>query len=172
PPSVLWDQPPVPDSTSANPAAPPWLLAPSSPSWPVTPPAPPWSVVDHLPPRDSTSGCTPSLCPSGSVMLLLPSGSTAAFCIPALRHSCLRILCVTLARRVSTSGSTNTCSAAVGRPPGVVIPSSTMIPPSIGFTVGHLHGCSLGPTWLLLLQVPSVSVVALPSVISTLDSVH
>ncbi|KAL0154792.1 hypothetical protein M9458_049055, partial [Cirrhinus mrigala] len=31
-------------------------------------------------------------------------------------------------------------------------------PPSVDSTLGSHHGCGLGPTWLLLLQVPLVSV--------------
>ncbi len=61
---------------------------------------------------------------------------------------------------------------------GVVSPSSTMAPRSVCSTVGRHHGCGLGPAWLLLLQVPPVSVLAptvsslaSPSVITTLDSV-
>ncbi|KAL0188446.1 hypothetical protein M9458_015545, partial [Cirrhinus mrigala] len=42
-------------------------------------------------------------------------------------------------------------------------PSSTMAPPFVGSTVGRLHGCGLGPTCLLLLQVPHVFSLALPS---------
>ncbi|KAL0165956.1 hypothetical protein M9458_037800, partial [Cirrhinus mrigala] len=53
---------------------------------------------------------------------------------------------------VSASGSTSACSAAAGLPPGVVSPSSTMDPPSVGFTVGYHHGCGLGLTCLLLLR--------------------
>ncbi len=178
-----------------DPAAPPWLLAPSSPPWPVSPPAPPgslvplappWSVFDHLPPRASTPPATPRpsdsvrlLLPSGSTLVLCLSGSTAAFRIPAsgsvawaiCSALALRILPIALAHRlsVSTSGSTSTCSATVGRPPGVVSPSSTISPPSVGSTVGRHHGCGLGPAWFLLLQVPHVLSLAPPSVWSTLD---
>ncbi len=80
----------------------------------------------------------------------------------------LRILSVALAHRLSASGSSTTCSAAVGRPPGVISPSSTMAPRSVGSTMGCHHGCGLGPAWLLLLQVPLVSVLAPPSVRSAL----
>ncbi len=54
------------------------------------------------------------------------------------------------------SGSSTTCSAAVGWPPGVVSLSASKAPPSVGSTVGCNHGCCLGPAWLLLLQVPPV----------------
>ncbi len=77
------------------------------------------------------------------------------------------------------SGSSTTCSAAVGWPPGVVSLSASKAPPSVGSTVGCNHGCCLGPAWLLLLQVPPVvsltppvSSLAPPSVVSTLYSVH
>ncbi|KAL0153752.1 hypothetical protein M9458_050943 [Cirrhinus mrigala] len=102
-----------------------------------------------------SSGSASSLHPTGSVGLLPPSSSTFVLgcsCSAAdLRSSAsasvaralgsaltLRILGVALDYRlsVSTSGSTSTCSAAVGRPPGVVNPSSTMAPPSVGSTVG------------------------------------
>ncbi|KAL0185688.1 hypothetical protein M9458_017358, partial [Cirrhinus mrigala] len=39
---------------------------------------------------------------------------------------------------------------------------------SVSSTVGRYHG--LDPTWLLLLQVPSVISLAPPFVVSTLDS--
>ncbi|KAK2867369.1 hypothetical protein Q8A67_025486 [Cirrhinus molitorella] len=70
----------------------------------------------------------------------------------------LRILGVALDHRlsVSASGSTSTCSATVGRPHGVVSPSSTMAPPSVGSAVGYRHGWDLGSPWLLLLQLPPV----------------
>ncbi|KAI2663820.1 Streptococcal surface protein A [Labeo rohita] len=69
----------------------------------------------------------------------------------------------------SISGSTTTCSASVSRPPGVVSLSSTMAPPSIGSTVRFHHGCSLGLTWLLLLQPPPVTSLAPPSIITSMD---
>ncbi len=170
-----------------DPAAPPWNLAPSSPPWPVSPPvllgslvppAPTWSVVDHPLPWDYTLPATPHpsvrlLLPSGSTLVLCRSNSTAAFRIPAsasvARAICsalaLWILPVALAHRLSVSapGSTTTCSAIVGRPLGVGSPSSTMAPPSVGSTVGGHHGCGLGPTLLLLLQVPPVLFLAPPS---------
>ncbi len=136
--------------------------------------------------------------PFGSTSVLCRSGSTAAFRIPASASvawaTCcivvLWILPVALAHQlsVSASGSSTTCSAAVGWPPEVVSPSSSMAPPSVGSTVGCHHGCGLGPTWLLLLQVPPVvslapptvwsalappvSSLAPPSVVSILDSVR
>ncbi len=118
-----------------------------------------------------SSGCASSLHPSRSVRLRRPSGTALVLC----RSSglALQILFVTLACRLSVSAlrSTTTCSAAVGRPPGVVRPSSAMAPPSISSTMGRLHGSrGLGPAWLLLLQVLHVSVLALPSVKSTLAS--
>ncbi len=54
----------------------------------------------------------------------------------------------------------------------VVSPSSSMAPPSVGSTMGHHHGCGLGIAWLLLLQVPPVSFLAPPSIITTLDFVR
>jgi len=77
------------------------------------------------------------------------------------------------------SGSSTTCSAAVGWPPGVVSLCASKAPPSVGSTVGCNHGCCLGPAWLLLLQAPPVvsltppvSSLAPPSVVSTLYSVY
>ncbi len=66
---------------------------------------------------------------------------------------------VALAHRlsISTSGSSPTCSAAIGWPPRDVIPSSTMAPPSVGSTVGRLHGGGQSPAWLLLLLLPPSS---------------
>ncbi len=130
-----------------------------------------------------SSSYTSSLHPSGSVRLLLPSGSTLVLChsgsTAAFRNPssasvtgaicsalALRILPVALADQLSfsTSGSSSTCSAAIGRPPGVVSPSSTTAPPSVGSTVGRHHACGLGPAWLLLLQVPPVLSLAPPSI--------
>ncbi|KAL0159333.1 hypothetical protein M9458_043058, partial [Cirrhinus mrigala] len=56
-------------------------------------------------------------------------------------------------------------------PPVLPPPSSTMAPPSVGSTVGCLHGYGLGPVCLLLLQVPPVFSLA-PSSISTLVICH
>ncbi len=94
-----------------------------------------------------------SLClllPSSSTSVLCRSGSTAAFRSPAFTSVAeasgsalaLRILGITLALRLSVaaSGSTTTCSAAVGQPHGVGDHSSTMAPPSMG----HHRGCGLG----------------------------
>ncbi|KAL0151272.1 hypothetical protein M9458_053463 [Cirrhinus mrigala] len=77
----------------------------------------------------------------------------------------LRILPVILAHWLSISalGSSTTCSTAFGRPPGVIGPSSSMAPPSVSSTMARHHGCGLGPTWLLLLQVTSVISLAPPS---------
>ncbi|KTF81651.1 hypothetical protein cypCar_00038985 [Cyprinus carpio] len=93
--------------------------------------------------------------------VLCRSGSTMAFQIPAFASVtnaicsalALQILGVTLVHRfsISASGSSSTCSAAISRTPGVVSPSSTIAPPSIGSTLGCYHGCGLGLTWLLLL---------------------
>ncbi|KAL0163502.1 hypothetical protein M9458_039255, partial [Cirrhinus mrigala] len=138
-----------------------------------------------------SSGFASSLHPTGSVGLLPPSGSPSVLCRSGsaadLRSSAsasvagalgsalaLRILGVALDLwlSVSASGSTSTCSAAVGRPPGVVSPSSTMAPPSVGSTVGLHHGCGLGLYWLLLLRVPPVSSLAPPTFVAPLDSDH
>ncbi|KAI2650139.1 Epiplakin [Labeo rohita] len=93
------------------------------------------------------SSCASSLCPTGFVGLLPPSSSASALC----RSGSAADL------RFSVSASGSTCSAAIGRPPGVVSPSSTMAPPSIGSAVGYHYGCGLGLAWLLLLRVSSVS---------------
>ncbi|XP_058613945.1 uncharacterized protein LOC131528654 [Onychostoma macrolepis] len=174
-------------------AAPSWLLALSSPPWLLSPPSSlgslvPWSVIDPSAASGlHSSGCTLSLRPFSSVRLLLPfgstlvlchSGSTAAFRIPASTLVAgaycsaldLLILPFALALRlsISTSGSPTTCSATVSQPPGVVSHSSTMAPPSVGSTVGRHPGWGLGPSWLLLLQVPPVSTMAHSSIVSSL----
>ncbi|KAL1282630.1 hypothetical protein QQF64_001433 [Cirrhinus molitorella] len=129
-----------------------------------------------------SSGCASSLRPSGSAGLLLPSSSASVLdrsgYAVALRISAsasvagatcsalaLRILGVALDHRlsVSASGTTSTCSATVGQPHGVVSPSSTMAPPSVGSAVGYRHGWDLGSPWLLLLQLPPVVSLAPPS---------
>ncbi|KAL0199837.1 hypothetical protein M9458_003024, partial [Cirrhinus mrigala] len=69
---------------------------------------------------------------------------------------------------VSTSGSSPTCSATISQPPGVVSPSSSIAPPSVGSIMGRHHGCDLGPSCCLLpgsclhLMAPPVSSLALP----------
>ncbi|KAI2653768.1 hypothetical protein H4Q32_014108 [Labeo rohita] len=157
----------------------PALLPPSSklPDYLDFPPTLPLlspSIVSaaSVPPPLSP-GSPSTICAVGSlqssVAPALPwtSASTSALVARALGSAlALRILGVAQDHRlsVSASGSTSTCSAAVSRPPGVVSPSSTMAPPSVGSTVGYHNGCSLGLTWLLLLRVPSVSFLAPPSV--------
>ncbi len=77
----------------------------------------------------------------------------------------LWILGVALAHRLSVfaSGSSTTCSAVIGWPPGVVSSYSTTDPPSVGSTVGHNYGCGLSPAWLLLHQAPPGSSLRLIS---------
>ncbi len=106
-----------------------------------------------------------------SVLNCLPILSS----LPVQKRPRMSFPCLALGNRLSTT----TCSSAFGWPPGVVSPSSTMAPPSVGSTVGHRHDRGLGPTWLLLLlQFPSVVTLAPPvfsldtsSIITTLDSV-
>ncbi|KAI2664127.1 A disintegrin and metalloproteinase with thrombospondin motifs 20 [Labeo rohita] len=146
----------------SDPEALPWLLAPSSPPSPIGPPAPlgslfppapPWSVVIHHRLRASLLWLR-LVTPSHRLRWASPS-LQLHFSPLSLRPLALRILCVAWTRRlsVSASGSTSTCSAAVGRPPEVVSPSSTMAPPSVAFTVGRHHGCGIGLAWLLQLRV-------------------
>ncbi len=143
---------------SCDPVAPPWLPAPSFPPEPVSPPAPPgslvppappWSVVPLPPPRDYTPPATPRpFIPLAPVGLFLPSSSTSVLCCSAAAFRstaytsvtkasgsalAFRIFGLTLALRLSvaSSGSTTTCSAAVGRSHGVSGHSSTMAPPSL-----------------------------------------
>ncbi len=137
-----------------------------------------------------SSGCTLSLRPTGSVGLLPPFSSTwvlsrsgsaadlwsSAFALVARALGSTlapRILGIPLARwlSVSASGSSTTCSATVGRPPGVGGHHSSMATPSVGSTVGHHHGCGLGPARLLLLRIPPVSSLAPPSFVTSLVSV-
>ncbi|KAI2655843.1 Chromatin-remodeling ATPase INO80 [Labeo rohita] len=122
-----------------------------------------------------SSSCASSPRTTGSVGLLPPFSSASVLCRSTtdLRISAsvalaldsalaLRILSVAWTRRlsVSASGSTSTCSAAVGQTPGVISPSSTMAPPSVGSAVDRHHGCGLDLTWLLLHWVPSFSTLA------------
>ncbi len=80
------------------------------------------------------------------------------------------ILGIHLACWLSALGSSTTCSAAVGRPPGVGGNPSSIAPPSVGSTVGHHHGCGLDPAVLLLLRAPPVSSLAPLTFITPLDS--
>lgn len=86
------------------------------------------------------------------------------------------ILSIPLARWLSISalGSSplHHSSVAVGRPPGVGGHPSSVAPPSVGSTVGHHHGCGLGPAVCHLLRVPPVSSLAPPSFVAPLDSVY
>ncbi|KAI2644847.1 Unconventional myosin-IXb [Labeo rohita] len=176
-PSVSW----LEDPSSSPPASESWT--PPRPSDPAAPPR-----LSTFTSGLYSSGCASSLRPSGSVDLLPPAGTASVLCRSGsavdLRISvsalvaralgsawALRILGVAKDHRVSVSasGSTTTCSASVGRPPGVVSLSSTMAPPSIGSTVGFHHGCDLGLTWLLLLQPPPVTSLAPPSIITSMD---
>ncbi len=129
-----------------------------------------YALVCHRP--SAASGLHSSGCASSLRLCQAPPSLRLHLGPQSLHCSALAlwILGVALAHRlsVSASGSTTTCSAAVGRTPGVVSPSSTMTSPSVGSTVGHHHGCGLGPAWLLLLQVPSISSLAPPSIWSTL----
>ncbi|KAI2661449.1 Chromatin-remodeling ATPase INO80 [Labeo rohita] len=170
-----------------GPAAPPWLLALSSPPLPASPPAllgfliPPalsCSVVDHLPPRDST----PLASPRHSVPLALsgsffpPTPPWSSITLAPLRPSGSSPVpwspepsAPPWSSRASPSSPWAPLLPApplLVSPPGVVSPSSTMAPPSVGSTIGHLHDCSLGPAWLLLL--PHVFSLAPPSVFAAL----
>ncbi|KAI2660085.1 RNA-binding protein Hfq [Labeo rohita] len=166
-----------------DPVATLWLLVSTSPPWSgsrlaspgsLVPLDLPWAVAVHPAPRDFTPPALPR--PSGSVRLLHPSGSTLVLCRSSstaasrihasasvtgaiCSTSTLQILLVTLAHwlSVSTSGSPATCSTTVGQLPGVISPSSSMASLSVGSTVGRHQGCGLGPTLLLLLQVPPPS---------------
>ncbi|KAI2644851.1 Zinc metalloprotease ZmpB [Labeo rohita] len=134
-----------PDSPSAHPQ--PTICAVGSPrvcqspsaSWLEDPSSSPPASESWTPPRpsDPPSGSPSVLCRSGSAADLWSSASASI--ARALGSAlALRVLGVALDLwlSVSASGSTSTCSAAVGRPPGVVSPSSTMAPPSVGSTVG------------------------------------
>ncbi|KAL1268666.1 hypothetical protein QQF64_034029 [Cirrhinus molitorella] len=165
-PSALWlEDPSAPPPASeswtpprpSDPAAALWHLAPSSPSSTIDPLAPPGSLVPTAPLRSASV-----LDRSGyaAALRISASASVAGATCSALA---LRILGVALDHRLSASGSTSTCSATVGQPHGVVSPSSTMAPPSIGSAVGYRHSWDLGSPWLLLLQVPPVFSLAPPS---------
>ncbi|XDV14144.1 hypothetical protein PO909_002340, partial [Leuciscus waleckii] len=126
---------------------------------------PPWSFVNLPLPQDYTPPASPRpfvpLAPA-----LTPSSSTVALWIIACASVAraigiamsLQILSIALARRhsVCTLVSSSTCSASVSRPPGVINLSSPWA------------GCSLGPTLLLLLQVPPVSSLAPTTICSAL----
>ncbi len=128
-------------------------FVPLVPSGSFIPSAPPQSSVAPAPPQ-------PSGFPS-------PPRSPAPSALPWST----RILPVALALRLSASGSSSTCSAAVGQPPGDGAHSSSMVPPSVGSTVGHCCGFGLGPAVHLLLRVPPVSYLASPSFVASLVSV-
>ncbi|KAL1279536.1 hypothetical protein QQF64_026209 [Cirrhinus molitorella] len=174
PAATLWHLAPSSPSSTIDPLAPPGSLVPTAPLWSVvtlpspldsTPPAaprrsvPPARLDSSFPPAQPRSSITPAtLRLSGS---LSPPRSQ----VPPVPPWPFQILCVALDHRlsVSASGSTSTCSATVGQPHGVVSPSSTMAPPSVGSAVGHRHGWDLGSPWLLLLQLPPVFSLAPPS---------
>ncbi len=144
--------PPLP----VDPLALPWILAPSSLPGSLIPPAMPWSVVDLPSPPPASPQPSVPLAQLGSPLrlhlgplsLLLHRGlpdSPPAPRSPDRSSLVLRILYVTLVLGLSVSnlGSSPTCSTNVNWPPVFVSPSSTMAPPSIGSTMGHL------PSWAL-----------------------
>ncbi|ROI65364.1 hypothetical protein DPX16_0346 [Anabarilius grahami] len=133
-----------------------------------------------------SSGFASSLRPSGSVGFLTPSSSTLVLCrsgSPAVFWSptcasVVRAVGIAMSHRILSAAlarlhfgytlvSFSTCSTSVSHCLGVISPSSTMAPPSIGSTMGSLLGYSLGPTVLLLLQVPPVS-LAPPTICAAL----
>ncbi len=161
PPASLWREYPLtppPASKlrtpprSDEPSAAPWLLAPSSPPWPGSPLAPPGSLRLRL-------GLASIIRCLGTPLLrlrLVPS-SLRLRQAPSSPQLLLSPLSLRLHRGLSDPrlcGGALGSFATVGRPPGVVSPSSSMAPPSVGSTVGRRHGCGLGPTWHRMLQVP------------------
>ncbi len=169
-------------SRSVDPVASPRLLAPSPPPSSIDPPAPPGSLVPPTPPWSgidppSPQDSSPLAAPRRSVPPAPPRISGAPPSPwspePSAPPWPPRILGIPLARwlSVSASGSSTTCSATVGRPPVVGGHHSSMAPPSVGSTVGHHHGCGLGPARHLLLRIPPVSSLAPPSFVTSLVSV-
>ncbi len=103
----------------------------------------------------TSSGCASSLRPTGSVGLLPPvsstwvlshSGSAVDLRISASVTRALSstlapwILGIHLARWLSASGSSTTCSTDIGRPPGVAIPPPCLLPLS-------------APPWAIIMAV-------------------
>ncbi|KAL0186253.1 hypothetical protein M9458_017923 [Cirrhinus mrigala] len=123
-------------------AAPPWLLAPSSPPWPGSALAPLGFLIPPAPPWSFVA-------PAPLRSHLFHLGPPEPPCHPGslARHLHLGLPCHLLLCRH---------------------PSSFMAPPSVDSTVGRHHACGLGSTWILLLQVPPVSVwsALVPPVIS------
>ncbi|KAL0160868.1 hypothetical protein M9458_044593, partial [Cirrhinus mrigala] len=181
-----------------DPAAPPWLSASSSPPLPFSPQAPPGSIVPPAlswsivilpsPHRSIPLALSPSvLCHTGSTADL--RSSTSASVARALGSALtIRILSVALDHRlsVSTSGSTSTCSTSVALPPPWLLPPSappwaTIMAAAWVSSGSSCSGSLLSPPWLhppsdppwTLLPTldPSVSSLALPSVVTTLDFV-
>ncbi|KAI2643082.1 Levansucrase [Labeo rohita] len=134
------------------------------------PSSPPPASESRTPPRPFDPAAPPRLSahssPSSPVGPPAPPGSLV---FPAPPWSVGVALDLRLS--VSASGSSASGPASVGWPPGVVSPSSTMAPPSVGSTVGHHHGCGLGLPLLLLLRVPPVSSLAPPTFVTPLDNV-
>ncbi|KAL0203315.1 hypothetical protein M9458_001333 [Cirrhinus mrigala] len=161
------EDPPTPSPASeaqtlpqfCDPTAPPWLPGPLSPPETVSPPAPPgslipprplWSVVPLPSPRD----CTPLAAPRHSIPPALlgssfppaPPQSSVAPAPPRPSSSPPTPQSPKPPAPPWPSGS-SASPWLVGSPsppwapppPGVVSPSSTMAPPSIGSMVGHHH---------------------------------
>ncbi len=172
-----------------DPAAPPRLLAPSPPPSPIypsappgslVPPVPPWSGVDPTSPRDSSPLAAPRRCivlaPLCSFLPPAPPGSSVA---PApLRISGLQPWSPEPSAPPWPPGSSaspwlvGSLSPPRAPPPPVPPPlvgslKSAAIPPPwllplFGSTMGHHHGCALGPAVRLLLRVPPVASLAPP----------
>ncbi|KAI2665253.1 DNA topoisomerase 2-alpha [Labeo rohita] len=149
----------VPDSPANHPQSTicavgsPRICQSPSASWLEDPSSPPPASESWTLPRPFDPAATPRLsAPSSPPSPVGPPAPPGSIVPPDPR--------VALDHRlsVSASGSTSTCSAAVGWPPGVVSPSST--------SVSSLAPPSVRPT-----LDTSVSSLAPPSIVTTLDFV-
>ncbi|KAL0168647.1 hypothetical protein M9458_036869, partial [Cirrhinus mrigala] len=113
------------------------------------------------PPRPSDPAVPPRLLASSSPLLPVgPPAPPGSLVTPALPWS--------VVVPPSPLDSTPPAAPCHSIPPA---PFLHMALPSVGSTVGRHHSCGLGLAWLLLLRVPSVSTLALPSIVTTLDCV-
>ncbi|KAI2651247.1 hypothetical protein H4Q32_019292 [Labeo rohita] len=160
-----------------NPAAPSWVLALSSLPWPSSPLAPPaslillalpWSVIIHPSPQDSAPPASPrpsvSPGPSFSIPLAPPWSSVALappwpYGYPPLPWSPEPSVPPWPSGSSSSHWLIGSPSSPRASLPALVsLLESSMASPSSSSTVGCLSSCGLSPTWLLLLQVPPVSI--------------
>ncbi|KAI2653845.1 Accumulation-associated protein [Labeo rohita] len=165
---------PASDGSAPAPSSPPSPVGPPAPPGSLVPPAPPWSVVDPPLPQDSTPQATPRRsvppAPLGSSLPPAPLGTSGSPPRSPEPWTPPRPSGSSVSPGLVGSPSPPRAPPPLAPPPSVsplessALPLPWLLPPS---AVGR----HLSFTWLLLLRVPSVSSLAPPSVVTTMDFV-